>query len=295
MQFGSWDTVFNILMLVFWVHAWMPESNQILFNPYLASVRRLASAIAGFLRPAFFGLSERGVAAIAFVLLLVLRAFAAPREHNAWVLRFGFEWRQPDIAGAADYVLYSALSFAIFIFMLWGVTLIFVRGRADTDSRHTTATLHNLAQPFTRLPYEWRPGILLVFGVAIGLLLNFSGQPTNLSPFHGLNAAFTTEQVFSARLILQCAISALSAWVEILAILVQAMIVLIIGSWVAMFTGSQTIMFFCREWLDLIMGPMRNYPIRIGMIDLSPIVMFFILRFAYGILNGILQNSYVRL
>ncbi len=70
---------------------------------------------------------------------------------------------------------------------------------------------------------------------------------------------------------------------------------LIIGSWVAMFTGAHGLMMFCRNWTDTLMGPLRRYPLRIGPLDLTPIVMIFLLEFIHGFLMGILLKSYTKL
>jgi uncharacterized protein YggT (Ycf19 family) len=90
-------------------------------------------------------------------------------------------------------------------------------------------------------------------------------------------------------------LSALAAWTDVLHIIRSLMIVLIIGSWVSMFTQSHALMMFCRDWIDFIIGPLRRYPLRLGPIDLTPIVMIFALELLHKVLMSILLASYNKL
>ncbi|MDA0989351.1 MAG: YggT family protein [Verrucomicrobia bacterium] len=287
MQFHTWDTLFNILILLFWSHLWFRPTRNLSFNPYLAQMNRLSSVIINFLKPAFFVLPDRAVAFIGLLFLMVLRAFAAPRGHNAWVLKLGFDWRQVGPDRIDSFLIFSVLSFAIFLFSLWAFSLFFVHGHQQ-DSRHTVQSIDQLAQPFTRIPYEWRPGVLVGFGMLIVLVLTIVGHRSHGGPIPYINQTATID----VRLFLFCAISTLSAVVDILDVLVNLMILLIIGSWVSLFTGSRGIAYFCQEWIELILGPMRRFPVRVGMLDLSPIIYMFVLMTINRVLQTILYNSY---
>ena len=54
-------------------------------------------------------------------------------------------------------------------------------------------------------------------------------------------------------------------------------------------------MVFCREWLNMLMGPLRRYPLRIGMIDLTPIVMIIAIQIVHQVCSYILLKSYLGL
>lgn len=288
MQYGTWDTLFNILVLLFWFGLWTPDDiRRLYFNPFLAPLARASGSAIQFLRPVFFGLSARWIAATAIVFLLLLRGLAAPAQPEAWIIRFGFIERQPAASSIPASLAFSLISFAIFIFKLWGLSLIFARGR-QMVADHASQTLHELAQPFTGLRPELRPITLLGFGIVIATLLNLAGAPSD-SPL----AAFTQSGTAGPALILRYAISSLAAWVDLLLLLRSMLLVLIIGSWIAMFTGAQGIGAFCREWTDLLLGPLRRYPIRVGMLDLTPLVFLLAIQYLiYPILMGILVVAY---
>lgn len=296
MAFDTWDTFFNILLLFFWFRLWSRDDRSLFFNPFLAGITRVTDSVFHFLRPAFLGLPARGVAVIAILLLLALRAFAAPRAPAGWLLRIGFELREPHTSQLISFLAFTLLSFAIFLFKLCGLSLLFLRPDSGTDGQRTTSAFHALTQPFTSIPFYLRPPALFVFGIAIGVAVNMAGQPAN-SPTDAALSAFgsLSPAGISPALIVRCAVSAVAGWVDVLALLVQLMIGLIIGSWVALFTGAPAVAGFCREWTDFLLGPMRRYPLQVGSLDLTPIIFIVLLNVLHNFANGFLFGCYQRL
>jgi uncharacterized protein YggT (Ycf19 family) len=288
MQYGTWDTLFNILVMVFWFGLWAHEDNRTLyFNPYLTTLARLSVGAVHFLRPVFFGLSPRWIAAVAIVFLLLLRGVAAPAQPEAWIIRFGFEVRQPAASSVPASLVFSLISFAIFIFKLWGISLLFAGGRRPPVDC-AAGTLHELARPFTGCPPAWRPPVLLVMGVAIASLMTLAGAPSN-SPL----SEFTRLIADNPEQLARYAVSSLAAWVDLLLLVRSLLLVLIIGSWIGSFAGAPGIATFCREWTDLLLGPLRRFPIRIGMMDLTPLIVLLAIQYLiWPILMGTLLVAY---
>jgi len=288
MQLGMWDTLFNILLFIFWFRIWNEEERDVTFNPYLAPMGRASDTAVNFLRPVFFTIPPRLIAAIVLVFLIVFRSlgFRAMAESRglSWVLRLGFD-KSVVTPGILSWLVFSFESFAVFLFKIWGFSLLYLHSRRDSFVSHTTGAIHYAARPFTDFKVELRPLILLAYGIVLIFLLNMTGQKTfGLAPWD-----LATPPV----LLIRFAISALAGWVSILSIVLSVMVILIIGSWVSMFTGSHSVMFFCKDWMDLILGPLRRYPLRIGMIDLSPLIFFFGIRYlVFPLLIRILLASY---
>ncbi|MCE9615654.1 MAG: YggT family protein [Lentisphaerae bacterium] len=295
MVFSTWDSLFNLLLLIFWIRVWTRDERETIFNPYLAASNRLTGAVLHFLRPAFFMMPERLVSLIAMLFILALRAFVAPRAESGWVLHLGFEWRQAHEAGLTTFLTFTVISFAIFIFKIWGVSLLFLRDDSRTVLSHTYGALQAVSRPFVQVPYPLRPAILLVCGICLTIVLNLVGYPTRLNPYLPPDALAGAVPGLNATLVWRALISALSGWVEVFSAMIQTLVILILGSWIAMFTGSPSISHACRDWTDLLMGPMRRYPVRIGAFDLSPVVYIFILGAIQSLLQGILLQSYIRL
>jgi len=286
MQFRMWDILFNVLLMVFWFGLWNRQDRETMFNPYLGPVARLGESIVGFLRPAFFGLPRRAILLVTLLALLLLRGLAAPSTPDSWILRIGFEVRAPGAGPLATCLAFSFLSFGIFLFKLWGFSLIYVRTRRGTAIRHTARTVDLLARPFTDLRPELRPVVLLGFGILLAFLVNSVGKDVVHWGFAGSSAAWPVR-------IPRYTVSALAGWVDILKLLQSLLIVLIIGSWVSMFASSHGIMMFCRDWTDFLLGPLRRFPIRIGMLDLTPLVFILAIELLiYPILMAVLAASY---
>jgi len=243
-----------------------------------------------FLRPAFFAMPVRLIALIALIFLLVFRGFifqgVGIARGNSWMLRLGFEHAVADV-GILSHIAFSFQSFAIFLFKIWSLSLIYVRTGRGISSSHTTETLRHLSRPFTDFRTEVRPFILLVYGMLLVLLLNLTGRV--------VPGLIEWQSGGHRSVFLEYGISVLAGWLDILPIMRSLMMFLIIGSLVSMFTGSHGLMFFCREWMDFFLGPLRRYPIRVGVFDLTPIIFFIAVQFIYGFLKGILIRSYLAL
>ncbi|MBN1557796.1 MAG: YggT family protein [Lentisphaerae bacterium] len=288
MRYGTWDTLFNVLVLIFWFRLWQRGGRAVVFNPYLAPLGRAADAAVRFLQPVFVMLRPRAIAALAVVFLLVLRGLAAPASGNAWILRFGFSFTRPGSPAWSSAVVFSFLSFGIFLYKLWGLSLLYAaRGSRDAVG-YPRETLHELARPFSAQRPEWRPFCFLASGLLLAGLLHAAGRPVS-TPFLAAGAAAPAAPL----LVIRWIISALAAWVDLLLLIRTFLIVLIIGSWIAMFATSPGIAGFCRDWTELILGPFRRFPVRIGMLDLTPLVFLLAIQLlVYPLLMGLLLFAY---
>lgn len=296
MDFSTWDACFNVLLLIFWMRIWSRDPREEVFNPYLASTGRFSSSILSFLRPAFLMLPDRIVAVIGMVLIFALRAFAAPRTHEGWVLRLGFEARQAYEGSLTPFLAFTVLSFAIFLFKIWSVSLIYLREDANASvTSHTHSALYAACRPFMAIPYPMRPLFLLAFGITIAIAMNLTGYPSEKSPqFAGQMLAPATP-VLASPLLWQCFVSAIGGWVSVLATLEVAVFYLIIASLAGLLLGSHGISHTSREWTDMLIGPLRRFPMQIGMLDLTPLVFIFAVRFIHTILQAFLLGHYLRI
>ena len=170
MRFQIWNIAFNVVMMMFWFRLWSHDDRSLFFNPHLSTLERFSDSIIGFMRPMFAGVPERVIPGILVVFLLVLRALmialGAPLE-----LRFGFVVAKPVAAEIFSCLLFSALSFAFFLFMLWGLSLLYVRTRFSSQSHHTLNAVDCLARPFSNFRAEFRPPLLLAIGIVLATIL----------------------------------------------------------------------------------------------------------------------------
>ncbi|MBL7077351.1 MAG: YggT family protein [Kiritimatiellae bacterium] len=289
MNFSTWDTLFNLLLIAFWFRIWTDdEDRNVHFNPYLAPIARLSRTVLRFVEPVFLGLRPRVVAVIAIGLIITFRALVAPRQ-AVWMLTLGLD-RQP-LDGALPHVIaFSALSFGCFLFRLWGISLLFTWVGAHRSQEHPVSMLHYLARPFSDVRIDLRPLFLLLYGAALIILLDRFGAPVRMG--FGLPGTLVWSGAEAVPSFLKLVVLAIAAWVQLLPLLQSLMLMLIIGSWISMFTHSQGLALLCRDWINLLLGPLRRYPIRVGMFDLSPIVFFFVIGLAHALFMSIIVAGY---
>jgi uncharacterized protein YggT (Ycf19 family) len=284
MELETFDLLFNFLLLIFWFRIWTGGDSRLFFNPYLAPISRVTEAIFAFLWPVFRRTPRNLIATLLVVLLLAFRGLMIP-DTTIWPLTFGFE-HQICPPALQFHMAFSVLSFCIFLFKVWGFSLIFVRisfGPFD----HAWDTLYRLSFPFSGLKADLRPLALAVIGIFLAFLLDLTGGIAQ--------GDATLPAMLKPSLFLKYFISAFACWASVLPVLSALLVVLIVGAWMALFTTSSRLGFFCREWLDLLMGPLRNYPIRIGMLDLTPLVFMFAIQWIYPLIVNVLYASYKRL
>ncbi|MCK5850606.1 MAG: hypothetical protein KAH23_06790 [Kiritimatiellae bacterium] len=280
-----WDSLFNIVLLLLWFRTWTYEDRCIYFNPYMASLTRVSNFILKILRPLFFGSPGRFVPAMTVVFIIVLRtiilASGAPM-----MLQAGFEIATPITSSILSCLLFSFLAFLVFIFMLWSIALIYIRPELNSPSNHTANTITILARPFTDIKPEWRPLALFLFGFIITAGVALGGEAKTGCMYLGGPAPV---------IIAKLAISSVACFVNILFYIRSFTILLIIGSLVSAFTASQNLMTFCHEWLNFLMGPLRKYPIRIGMFDITPMLFIVAIQIIHPYFMNILKVLYSRI
>jgi len=279
-----WNTVLNVLITLFWFRLWCHEDRSLFFNPHLSTLERLSDTMIRFMRPLFTGIPERAIPAILVIFLLVLRAlmiaFGAPLP-----LSLGFELAWPIAGNLLSCLLFSVLSFAIFLFMLWSLSLVYVRTRFSSQSHHTLNAVDSLARPFSHIRTEFRPPTLLATGIVLAAILALaSTRGPHARPFHTGPYAL---------LFFRLTLSALAGWTNILAVICRFMLLLVIVSWAAMFANSRPMAYFCNQWLSFLLGPLRRCPLVIGTFNLTPLVFMLAAWFVHGQLMRLLYQAWL--
>lgn len=296
MEFGPWDTLFNVILFLFWFQIWARKKDAHFFNPYVAQIDSASAYVTRFLQPVFLGLPARAIAAICFGLLMTIRGLAVPHDAPGY-LQLGLIYRYPDVSDLMRCIAAAGLSFAIFLFQLWGAALLYAAGKQAAMPTHAAEALHRFARPLANLRFYISVPLLLLFGMLIVAALDWIGPEVRAVFRHGqLTTALDWARPERLSLMLQVFILAMAGWVDVLQSLVNVMIVIVIGSLVSMFTGNTALAFMCSEWMELLLGPLRRYPLRIGMLDLTPMVaVLAIIYLIHPLCIGLLYNGFVRL
>jgi uncharacterized protein YggT (Ycf19 family) len=283
MKFGMWDTLLNLFLMLFWLAIWHRDDRALSLNHMLAPLARIQKSMIDFLQPVLPFLPRPVIALLAFIFLLVFRGLAVPHNVN-WAISLGFAATWTDGTSLRGCLFMSVMSFAVFLFKLWCVSLIYVSTRRGASVRDSSDALYQVSHPFVDVPIPLRPFALLGFGILLAWLFAAIG----VAPQGAAAPAFSWSPAAAARLL----VISLSGWVAVLPVLQSLLVLVIIGSFVSLFTGSHALAAYCGEWIDLLIGPLRRYPLRIGMLDLTPLVFVFLLRVVYLVLIAALARSF---
>jgi len=295
MNLGAWDILLNACLLVLWFRIWNAQGDGD-FGWRTGCLWQATDAIFRMLRPAPRSMNERWIAAALFVVLaaaktLLFASILAGTAGAQWGLRMGFE--QVVVASGSGspplgrLAAMTALSFAVFLFMLWSISAIYLPRRAHPFASQAEGTLRELSAPFSMLPIHWRPAALLVLGLAVCAAARFDWSAASLGEAGG--------ELLQPWTWLRFVISTLAAVVGLCGTLQSFVMLLIIGSWISLFSSSEALHIFCREWLDMLLGPLSRYPLRIGFLDLTPIIFFFALGLAQKTILPLLAGIYYML
>ncbi len=290
MSVTTWDMLFNVVLLLFWIRLWSFNRREFYFNPYLARLSNLTDKVFKFIEPVFFQASVRVVALVSLVFLLIFRCFLV--KSGGWTLGMGGFWMTLHDPGFPGLLAFSFLSFAMFILNLWTFAVVYLTFNSN-PAAHTRVAIRVITYPFSAIKAKHRPVVLLVAGMAIVFALDML---TN--DFRGIAGG---EQVIIGDLstggvvpyVLRLALISISGILEIILIIRTLMFVLVIGSIISMVAGSPNVAYVCNDWIELLLGFFRRYPLRLGMMDLTPLIFFFVLDITGGIVNEIVLRLFM--
>ena len=261
---NRWNIIFNIVVMLFWIYFWNSKDKKIFFNPYLNSIMGYTTKAVNYLRPLTGQLSMKYTALIAMFLLLVLRAFLRPLFYGGVSIGF-LEWNI-SVDSIPIAIAFSFVVFIKFLIPFFALATLYVHD-AEANCSPEESVLFVLANPFSYITRNARPVVLFVFVFLLLVIMNF------VSPLYArANGYIQNEVGFNVVLML---ISTLHELIGVLSMLYSFCIVLIVFSWISLFTGSTNLAGFSRSWLYFIMGPLKNVHLAIGPFDLTPLIFIF--------------------
>ncbi len=290
MSVMSLDLVFNVALLIFWLRVWSGNSREFYFNPYLARLSNLTDKVFKFIEPVFFQAPVRLVALISLIFLLVFRCLLVKGE--SWTLGMGVFWITLDDPGWGGLLAFSFLSFAMFVLNVWTFAVVYLPSRTSSAA-HTRVAIRAITYPFSAIKVERRPVVLVIAGMAIVFMLSFLTDHFRVAGPGGLEYVGDISEGGVIPHVMRVAVISVSGLLEIIAAIRTLMLVLVIGSIVSMVAGSPNIAYVCNDWIELLLGFFRRYPLRMGMIDLTPLIFFLVLDIVDGVANRIVYQIFV--
>lgn len=290
MTMDTIELLFNIIVMLFWVRLWNRRATLATQDPFLTGLENFTQPLLDLFRP----LSRRHFVTVGalfvWVFLLVFRAVAMPlmnldTARQAWEVSFGFDTAIPGAtAGPLTWPLFSALSFAVFLFQLWTVALLYHRpaDAAPAEGDRAREFMTDMCKPFSGWSLPWRMVVLLLLGLAIAAGMHLTGQTESGAD----GVRLPSPDADPGRAFAGYGINLLAGMAGVLMPLQTLIFALVILSWIVMFSPQSSAAFLCQEWLNFFLGPFRRFRFQVGFMDLTPIVVFFGMGVVYEVLNG---------
>ena len=110
-----WNTLTNMLLLVFWIRMWTPDGRLLSSNRNIRPLGLLSERLVAFLKPIFFGLPVSAFLGISLLFLLLFRGMLTGPA-TLWTLTIGLESYTCITEQLLSCLLFSVLSFFLFLF-----------------------------------------------------------------------------------------------------------------------------------------------------------------------------------
>ena len=274
------DTLANLLIFFFWFRLWNNDTEKAnSYNPYFHAVYKISDSFVRFFKPVFFNTHTSIISIAAFLFLIFFRATAIPAS-TQWQMSIGFYNARINAALFRDAIIASFISFGLFLFYIWTISLVYLRDSTSSRTHHTSETIFLIAKPFSQIPMMIRPFILLIFGILLTAALFFLNDSINLHA--GSMFAITCRYCLNS----------LAGMLNVCLIINQCVILFIIASWAGSLAYSPQLLLLSRDWLDFFLGPLRRYRVHLGPLDITPIIFFFSITAVYTLLMSMLYKAY---
>jgi len=284
--------IVNLFLLLFWVRFWVRPENEFYFNPFLSGTTRFVDGILQFLRPVL-RLPDQLAALLLLTFFCVFKTIFFMRFGEGVTLSFGtlFSFTpNPEHASLAFQSLYGALQFGFFLVRLWTLSFLVRLIARPTRLTRAAEAFAFFTRPFSLLPFIVQPFALLILHFFITALTVSLGCIPNV-----LSTIMPGAQPPAADLFLTghpVAVLMKIGWLSLMSYgdglmwMNNALLLSILGNFMAMLFGLKTVMLICTESVEVILGRFSRASSATRGIDFTPMIFFFVVNFAYGILQA---------
>ncbi len=272
--------IFTITQMLVWLYIVSCFSRDVFFNLYVNRARTLLFKPVTWIQSILPGFPEWAAALLLFLFVLMLHPAVARASANPMFFSIG-----PLALRANLRTLSGAFGFSLFAFAIMIGQINFVRlgmalrlGRRDRNG--ALECLDTLCWPLS-IP---RPQVSAAATVGV-LVISVAGirlAAGTLAPHALLNA--TTAPMLT-RL-------TLFAVIDVLVLLRVGIVGLVILSIGGMLTGRLAVMGMANEWLSSLSRIFIRQPLTFGMLDLTPLLIYFGANFLHGVLITLVAGGH---
>lgn len=276
--------IYTGALLLLWIYIASSFGKDVFYNLYVNRARTLLYKPVTWVQSIAPRCTDWIAAALLFVFILLLRAVLAKASGKPLFHVVGDQVLKADLGSFSAAAVFSAASFAVVLCQanLLRLALVLRFGRRSTHP--VTECLDTVAKPFSLLPPAASAiATALCLMAATTAMAAASASVPSIQVF-GMTVGnpFAASALFPVK-------AALFAALDLLGILASGLMLLIFISIGGMLMQNLPIMGMANEWLAIFSRFFIARTIGIGMLDFTPLILYYVLRLAHPILLDVVN------
>lgn len=281
--------IYTSALLLLWIYIVSCFSKDVFFNLYVNRARTLLFKPVTWVQSIAPKCTEWAAAAILLGFVLLLRCAVAKASGKALFHPFGGYFgleAKADLDSFPASALFSLVSFIIIVCQANLIRLALVLRFGRRTKVPVIECLNTVSSPLSIPAPIFSAAAtvlcLLVCTAVMGLTTKNMVPPAELGGVAVANP-FGMEPLFAVK-------ATLLALVDTLDIVKSGLMLLIFISIAGLLFRNLTVMGMANEWLGLFSRVFVKNPIGIGMLDFTPLILYYLLGFAHGILVDLVNS-----
>ena len=279
-----WTYTFALLLL--WIYIVSCFSKDVFFNLYVNRARTLLFKPVTWVQSIAPKCPEWAAAGILMVFVLLLRCALAKTAGKPLLHVIGNVVMMADLQSFPASALFSLLSFVVILCQINLIRLALVLRFGDKTNNAVVECLRTASSPFS-IPKIRTSAILTAIGLLVttSLLVLTTANCFPPSQIGGIEFAnpFRDSPLFAVK-------ATLFAIIDILALVKSGLILLIILSLGGLAFRNLTVIGMANEWLGTFSRVFFKNPIGIGMLDFTPLLLYYVFGFAHTLLINLVDG-----
>ena len=275
-----WTYTFALLLL--WIYIVSCFSKDVFFNLYVNRARTLLFKPVTWVQSITPKCPEWAAASLLLVFILLLRCALAKTAGKPLQHVIGNVVMMANLKSFPASALFSFLSFLIVIGQINLIRLALVLRFGDKTNNAVVECLKTVSAPLS-IPKPRTSAILTVIGLLITTSLLMLTTANNFPPTQIGGIEFANPYRYT---ILFAVKASLFVILDILALVKYGLILLIILSLAGLAFRNLTVIGMANEWLGTVSRVFFKNPIGIGMLDFTPLLLYYV----FGIAHTLLIN-----
>ncbi|MGI5870148.1 MAG: hypothetical protein ACOX9C_11995 [Kiritimatiellia bacterium] len=277
--------IYTGALLLLWIYIASSFGKDVFYNLYVNRARTLLCRPVTWVQSLAPRLSDWVAAALLFIFILLLRIVLAKASKKPLFHIIGDTVFNADLKSFTDAVAFSAASFAVILCQANLLRLALIARFGKRSTHPVIECLETVAKPLS-LPSPSRSAVATALTL-LAATATMIATSSNFPHVDALGIMIANPLADSALYPLK---ATLFAAIDVLRIVANGLILLIFVSLGGMLMRNLAVMGMANEWLAIFSRFFITRPIGVGMLDFTPLILFYLLGVAHSILIDIVGS-----